>query len=111
MEIKEAQELYNKYLGEINHPKVGAYIALVEEVGELAQEILNREIYDYIDKNDNISKELTDVFICILEICDIYKINLEDAYLDKMRLLRKKAENEWKAGLAKTLKEKRDKMD
>jgi len=111
MELHELQRLYKEHLGEANHPRLAAYIALVEEVGELAQEVLNLEIYDKNEKANLLQDEIADVFICILELCDIYRIDLESVFLEKFRKVSEKARNEWCNSLTPLLKQKREQID
>ncbi|WP_336160607.1 MazG nucleotide pyrophosphohydrolase domain-containing protein [Fusobacterium polymorphum] len=63
-------------------------LLLVEEVGELAKAIRKNESNLGIDKTkeynySSIESEIADVFIVLLSICDILKIDLFKAFLDK----------------------------
>ncbi|MFB6181594.1 MAG: hypothetical protein ABEJ24_01730 [Candidatus Magasanikbacteria bacterium] len=40
MKINEAQDKIKELLGDIEHPRLASYIALTEEMGELADEII-----------------------------------------------------------------------
>jgi len=111
MDLHDLQLMYKKYLSEANHPKLAAFIALVEEVGEVAQEILNKEIYDKTNCQFPLENEVADIMIGLLEICDVYNIDLEKAFLRKFEIVKKKAECEWPNSLTPILKEKRNKLD
>ena len=63
-------------------------LLLVEEVGELAKAIRKNESNLGIDKTkeynySSIEREIADVFIVLLSICDILNIDLFKAFLDK----------------------------
>lgn len=111
MEISETQKLYSKYISESNHPRVGAFIALVEEIGEIAKEILSIELYDETNKKNKLEEEVADTFIALLEFCDVYHINLEDVFIEKFNKIKIKAETEWKNNLTEILEKKRDIFD
>lgn len=111
MDLHDLQLLYKKHLGEANHPKLASFIALVEEVGEVAQEILNKEIYDKPNCQIPLEDEVADIMISLLEICDVYNIDLEKAFLRKFEIIKNKAEYEWPDSLTPILKEKRNKLD
>ncbi len=46
MEIQQAQQKIKELLGEIEHPRLASFVALTEEVGEVANEIMKKEIYE-----------------------------------------------------------------
>ena len=45
MNISEAQRLVIKDFSKLRHPRLGSYIALSEEVGEIADLVMKREFY------------------------------------------------------------------
>lgn len=109
MSIQNAQKTAANLFKNITHPRLGSFIALTEEVGELADKIMKKEIYEETSSNDGISDELTDVFICLLELANLYDIDLQSAFEAKIKSLTPRVED-WQ-GIKKLLKAKRDKLD
>ncbi len=110
MDIKEAQIKIKEILGEIEHPRLASFIALTEEVGEVANEIMKKEIYEEGTNLDNLKGEIADVFICLLELSNVYDINLNEEFEKKIRNLEPRAQ-EWKGKLKELLSKKRKKLD
>ncbi|APC97670.1 MazG-like family protein [Francisella frigiditurris] len=67
MKIKQAQIEVKNILGEIEHPRLASFIALTEEVGEVANEIMKKEIYEEKTDITDLKNEITDVFLCLLK--------------------------------------------
>ena len=111
MDLNEIQQLYSTYISDSNHPRLGAFIALVEEIGEIAQEILNIELYDKTNEKIKLQEEIADTFIALLELCDVYHINLEDVFIKKFNRVKERAVVEWKDNLTEVLKRKREIYD
>jgi NTP pyrophosphatase (non-canonical NTP hydrolase) len=110
MEIKQAQNQIKEVLGKIQHPKLASYIALTEEVGELANEILKLEIYEETKDKTLLEQELADVFVCVLELANIYQIDLEKALENKIETLKPRA-IKWENQLTDLIAKKRQKHD
>lgn len=110
MRIKEAQEKIKKLLGEMEHPRLAAFIGLTEEVGELADEVMKKEIYE--DKSDleNFKKELADILVSLLELANVYDVDLETELEKKIKDIEPRAA-EWKTKFGPTLKKKREKLN
>lgn len=51
MQIKQAQQTIAELFKDITHPRLASFIALSEEVGELANEIMQKEIYEETNNN------------------------------------------------------------
>lgn len=68
-------------------------LALVAEAGELAAEVqwLADELVDQelsqSDARQRIEHELGDILYCLLRLSDVLEIDLERAYLDKLRVI------------------------
>ena len=78
MEIRQAQEKIRELLGEIEHPRLASFIALTEEVGEIADEIMKREIYDEKDHIDDLKSEIADTFVALIELANVYGIDIPE---------------------------------
>jgi len=99
MRINELQKMSIEIISKYNkkhdseHKRETAFPHLVEEVGELAKEI-NHHISDWRQKpnHNNLSEEMADVLIQLLILADDYKVDLEDAFLKKIKKLKKRFE-------------------
>lgn len=110
MEIKQAQEKVKELLGDIEHPRLASFIALTEEVGEVANEVMKKEVYGETQDLDALKAEVADVFLCIVELANVYGFDLSDEVDKKFATIEPRAEK-WKEELGDTLQEKRDKLD
>lgn len=88
MQIKQAQQTIAELFKDITHPRLASFIALSEEVGELANEIMQKEIYEETNNNQKIKAELTDVFVSLLELANVYDIDLETEFAEKIQTLK-----------------------
>ncbi|HEX2910440.1 MAG TPA: MazG-like family protein [Chloroflexia bacterium] len=68
---REAAELLGD---ELKHPRVGATLGLVEELGELVKEIMDLEIYGRSEAREKLRDEVADVLFSLLEVCNAYGI-------------------------------------
>ena len=109
MTFKQAQETVAELFKEIPHPRLASYIALTEEVGELANEIMKKEIYEETNNNDDIKAEMTDVLVCLLELANLYNVDLESEFDKKITSLTPRVK-EWNS-IKDILKAKRNKLD
>ncbi len=109
MKIKQAQNTVAELFKDIAHPRLASFIALTEEVGELANEIMQKEIYEETSSNDKISSELTDVFVSLLELANIYNIDLEIEFDKKIKDLEPRV-MQWSSA-KDLLQSKRTKLD
>ncbi|WP_150463693.1 MazG nucleotide pyrophosphohydrolase domain-containing protein [Francisella sp. XLW-1] len=109
MQIKEAQQIIDRLFKDISHPRLASFIALTEEVGELANEIMQKEIYEETLDNEKIKSELTDVLVCVLEIANLYNINLEAEFDKKIKNLEPRVQ-QWSSA-KDLLQAKRSKLD
>ncbi|APC92039.1 MULTISPECIES: MazG nucleotide pyrophosphohydrolase domain-containing protein [Francisella] len=109
MQIKQAQQTIAELFKDITHPRLASFIALSEEVGELANEIMQKEIYEETNNNQKIKAELTDVFVSLLELANVYDIDLETEFAEKIQTLKPRVQQWNKA--KDLLKAKRAKLD
>jgi len=110
MEIKEAQKKIKELMGDMEHPRLASFIALTEEVGEVADEIMKKEIYDSKTSLDDLKGEIADVQVCLLELANVYGIDLDSEFQKKIKHLEPRAK-EWKLTLKDILSKKRAKLD
>ncbi|AHH45987.1 pyrophosphatase [Francisella tularensis subsp. holarctica PHIT-FT049] len=109
MQIKQVQQTITELFKDIIHPRLASFIALSEEVGELANEIMKKEIYEETNDNQKIKAELTDVFVSLLELANVYNIDLETEFIEKIQTLEPRVQ-QWNKAKA-LLKAKRTKLD
>ena len=83
MEISEAQKKVKEILADIEHPRIGSFIALTEEVGEVANEVMNLEIYQTEKDRSKLNKEIADVMFQLIDLANMYHINLEKEFIEK----------------------------
>ena len=100
MEIKKAQDLVYEHLVKIGYIKsettpTHAFLHLVEEVGELSRVLLHKETKreNFTNSTDsgNIEDEVADIFWQILKLASYLKIDLEDAFINKLEKNRQKS--------------------
>jgi len=77
MQISELQERVRELTRGIEHPRVGAALALAEECGEVMRCVLDGEYYGK-DVRAALTDEVGDVLIALLEVCDRFGIEIED---------------------------------
>jgi NTP pyrophosphatase (non-canonical NTP hydrolase) len=107
--LSEIQQRQHELLTGIEHPRLGNILGIFEEIGELAKEITEVEMYGQ-PKKENFGKECADVLFSLLSICDSYGINLSDEYEAKFTEIEGKIP-EWKIKYGKTLEVLRKKLD
>ncbi len=110
MEIQQAQQKIKELLGEIEHPRLASFIALTEEVGEVANEIMKKEIYEETEDIEELKGEIADVLICVLELANVYNFDLSSEFEKKLERIKPRADK-WKIELKDLLEEKRNKLD
>lgn len=93
----------------IEHPRVGAALALAEECGEVMRCILDREYYGKQD-DAALADEVGDVLIALAEVCDRFGISLAESAAGALAKIERKAPA-WKAELGDRLVELRRRMD
>lgn len=96
MEIKELQtksdeiiNLIDKKLG-VEHNINNTIIHIIEELGELASQINNKNIRNIEQDKENLEEEIADVLILIMRLANNYNINAEKAIIDKFNKLKQR---------------------
>ena len=109
MEIAALQARIRELTTGIEHPRVGAALALAEEVGEVMRCVLDGEYYGKRDP-EAMKDEIGDVLIALAEVCDRFDVSLEEAAHQAVAKLEHKAPG-WKEELGDRLVELRKRMD
>ena len=110
MDIKEAQNKIKNILGNIEHPRLASFIALTEEVGEVADEVMKREVYNEKENIDDLKAEIADVLVCIFELANVYDFDLNKEFEKKIKDIEPRAKK-WELSLIDILRRKREKLD
>jgi len=109
MQISELQERVRELTRGIEHPRVGAALALAEECGEVMRCVLDGEYYGK-DVRAALTDEVGDVLIALLEVCDRFGIEIEESARGAVAKLERKAP-QWREELGDRLQELRRRMD
>lgn len=109
MEIAELQRRVTELTTGIEHPRVGAALALAEECGEVMRCVLDGEYYGK-DVRAALADEVGDVLIALVEVCDRFGIELVDSAGAAVDKLERKAPA-WREELGDRLTELRRRMD
>ncbi len=110
MEIHQAQQKIKELLGEIEHPRLASFVALTEEVGEVANEVMKKEIYEETDDIKELKAEIADVLICVLELANVYNFDLDSEFEKKLEHIKPRTKK-WKVDLKDLLEKKRNKLN
>ncbi len=98
-------------LGEdLKHPRLGATLALVEELGELVKEVMELEIYQREEARAKLGDEMGDILFSLFEVCTAYNLSLEEVYERKLAKLKSKRDD-WIKNYSQGLREIRAKLD
>ncbi|MDB5079605.1 MAG: nucleotide pyrophosphohydrolase [Chloroflexi bacterium] len=109
--LSERQAEAAAMLGDkLNHPRLGATLALVEEMGELVKEVMELEIYQQAQARPKMEDEVADILFSLLEVCNAYGISLETAYDRKLEKIRHKLPD-WEEKYSAGLKQMKAKLD
>lgn len=109
MRIADLQDRIRELTAGIEHPRVGAALALAEECGEVMRCVLEREYYGK-DVGADLAEEVGDVLIALLEVCDRFGLAAQDCARTALEKLERKAPA-WRAELGEHLQDLRRRMD
>lgn len=109
MRIQDLQQELKALTAGIEHPRVGAALALAEECGEVMRCVLDQEYYGK-DVRAALLGEVGDVLVALTEVCDRFGLSLEEAATQAVAKIRRKAP-EWRAELGDRLIILRRRMD
>lgn len=109
MDLGRLQERIRELTRGIEHPRVGAALALAEECGEVMRCVLDGEYYGK-DMRAALEEEVGDVLIALLEVCDRYAVSASDAAEAAVAKLERKAPV-WREELGERLIDLRRRMD
>lgn len=109
MELATLQARIVELTTGIEHPRVGAALALAEECGEVMRCVLDGEYYGK-DVSQDLAGEVGDVLIALCEFADRFAIDLSACAEDAVAKLARKAPA-WRDELGDRLATLRERMD
>ncbi len=95
---------------DLNHPRLGAILGLVEELGELVKEVMELEIYQQEAARARLDDEVADILFSLFEVCNAYNIALDTAYDTKVAKIKTKR-GQWIEKYSQNLKAMKAKLD
>ncbi len=109
MNLADLQSRVATLLEGIEHPRVGAALALAEECGEVMKWVVDREMYGDADASA-LEGEIGDVLVAVAELASRYGLSLDSAADGALEKLAEKAPH-WREQLAGRLDAIRRRMD
>jgi NTP pyrophosphatase (non-canonical NTP hydrolase) len=110
MQLNEIQKFCRDLLSRVSYPRVGTIIGLQEELGKLAEVIMDIEIYGKPFDKNRIEKKCSEVFFSFIDLCNSYGIKLDEISKDRIEEMKDKIKR-WEKEHGETLKEKRKKFN
>ncbi len=96
MEIKELQKQMNEIIEKIDekigckHNSNNTFFHLIEENGELAEELNKTNIRNKEIDKQNLKEEFADIFALMIKLACIHEIDIEDAIKNKIEILKQR---------------------
>lgn len=110
MQLNEIQKFCRELLSKVSYPRVGTIIGLQEELGKLAEVIMEIEIYGKPFDKNRIEQKCSEVFFSFVDLCNSYGIELDKVSKSRIKEIEKKI-NRWEKEHGETLRDKRKKFD
>lgn len=110
MDIKEIQKTCEDLLLRVKYPRVGTIIGLQEELGKLAETIMDVEIYGKPFDKVKIDRRCAEVFFSFIDLCNSYSVDLEEVSRKRIEDIRNQI-NSWEKAHGEILREKKEKFD
>jgi len=109
MDIEHLQRRTRQLMEGLEHPRVGAALALGEECGELLRCVLEREIYG-APPDDALAGEVGDVLISLVEVCERYGLALDACAAAALKKIERQGPR-WREQLGESLRAVRKRLD
>lgn len=107
--LSQLQKEQKEMLKGLEHPRVGDIMALFEELGELAKEAMEIEMYGE-SRIEELSFEIADVLFSLISMCNSYGIDLSEVYEKKIGVIQNKIPD-WRTKYQEKLLRLREKYD
>ena len=94
MEIRDLQKIIREYVSQMDekyrctHDSEATFNHIIEEIGELANQINKPKIRNQQIIKQELSDEIADVFILLIHLCSVHEIDVENCILHKMQELK-----------------------
>ena len=75
---------------DVNHDVNHTMMHLIEEIGELAKQINNKNIRHIEQDKANIEEELADILLLTIRLANIYNVDTERAIIGKINKLKQR---------------------
>jgi NTP pyrophosphatase (non-canonical NTP hydrolase) len=109
MTLDDVQRETRELLRGLEHPRMGAALALAEECGEVVRCVLDRECYGK-DTLAALGGEVGDVLVALAELCDRHGLSLERCAAETLEKVRRKAPA-WRAEMGDRMERLRERVD
>ena len=93
--LEHLRKSFAEVLADLEHPPLGAGVALAEECGEVAKLLLDHHAYGRPLDPAALASELLDVLVCLCEIATLHHVDLDAAARKKLKDLSRRAP-EWR---------------
>jgi NTP pyrophosphatase (non-canonical NTP hydrolase) len=109
MDLGELQAETARRMEGIEHPRLGAALALAEECGEVVRCVLDQEIYAK-DRQAALADEVGDTLLALVEVCLRFGLSFEACAGAALAKLGAQAPR-WRAELGDHLRARRERLD
>jgi NTP pyrophosphatase (non-canonical NTP hydrolase) len=82
-------EIIDKKLN-VNHNEENTIIHLLEELGEVARQVTNKNIRKIARDEKNLEEEIADVQLFIMRLATINNVDIENAIMSKIKKLKER---------------------
>lgn len=110
MQLSEIQKFCRELLSKVTYPRIGTIIGLQEELGKLAEAIMNIEIYGKSFDKSKIEERCSELFFSLIDLCNSYDIELDKVSKNRIKEMKKKIDK-WEKEHREVLQDKRKKLD
>ncbi|MBI2024243.1 hypothetical protein HYT00_02565 [Candidatus Giovannonibacteria bacterium] len=110
MQLSEIQKFCKDLLLRVKYPRVGTIIGLQEELGKLAEVVMDLEIYGKPFDKSKLEKKCAEVFFSFVDLCNSYDVELDKISKNRIEEMKKKI-NKWEKEHGEILRDRRGKFD
>lgn len=110
MKLNEIQNFCKELLSRVKYPRIGTIIGIQEELGKLAETIMDIEIYGKPLNKEVLEKKCSEVFFSFIDLCNSYDIELNKISKFRIEEIKEKIEK-WEKEHKEILQDKRKRFD
>lgn len=104
------QKICENLLSRVKYPRVGTIIGLQEEIGKLAEAVMDVEIYEKPFDQERLNQRCAEVFFSLIDLCNSYDVNLEETSHKRIGDIKNQIKD-WEKSHGEILREKKEKFD